>query len=89
MNTIHKYILKAEYTQEVETRAGAQILRVQMQNEEICMWCLVDTSADVMSMTIQIVGTGHPAPSNHSFQYIDTVQMNGAQLVWHIFKRVF
>ena len=43
MRTIFKYRLKLVGSQTIEVPRDAEFLSVQLQNEKICVWALIDT----------------------------------------------
>ena len=87
MITIHKYPVSTGLF-EVEMPEGAEVLTVQMQGNSPCIWARVDSEAPVTKYHFQIVGTGQPTPSIGEAAYIDTFQMLGGQLIWHLFEVV-
>jgi len=68
---------------------GSEVLTVQVQElVGPCMWALVDPEAEEEVRVFVVVGTGHPmADEISAFDYIDTFQIHGGQLVWHLFER--
>jgi hypothetical protein len=82
MRTIFKYPLEVTDTPVVRMPAGAEILTVQMQRGEACIWAIVDDAVPNVSRRLLVVGTGHGMPLD-SGQYVGTFQ-TGA-LVFHVF----
>ena len=80
MIVIWKYDLENP-TQEILMPEDARILTVQMQNESLCLWALVDTDKPRICREFQVYGTGHTIQSNVK-DYLGTVQMGS--LVWHV-----
>lgn len=71
----------------IELPAGAQVLTVQIQGNEVMMWALVDPNAPPKSREFQVVGTGQKLTfDRYPPVYIGTVQMAG--MVWHVFEIV-
>ena len=64
---------------------GAEILTVQEQYGEPKLWALVDPSAEKEERKFVVYGTGHPVKENPG-KYINTFQMNGGTLVFHVFE---
>ncbi len=89
MNTIWKYKLEVVDRQLLQIPVGFEILTVQVQNDEIALWVMVDRNAPPDSVLIEILGTGNPIPPTPSSlpyrNYTGTVQTNGDALVWHVF----
>lgn len=94
-NSVYKYPLEIADTQEVVLPKGAEILTAQMQNNNLCLWVVVDTEERAeMVLKVHIVGTGQPAkfrnidptvkrePGQQS-TYLATVQQGAS--VWHVF----
>lgn len=69
----------------IDMPRGAAPLRVQMQNGTPYMWAVVDTAEPTEPTGFRILGTGR-AISRDVGQYIDTLQMPGSGLVWHVFE---
>lgn len=68
---------------------NARLLRVQMQGDlNPCLWALVDPSKPVEQRIFDIFGTGHDGISATHHKYVDTFQMEGGSLVFHVFERV-
>lgn len=89
--TIYKYNLKVMGRQTIELPIGAEILTIQSQYENPCLWALVDPeNTDSKSRVIEMFGTGHPVGYDMgvSRKYISTFQLNGGQLVFHVFERL-
>ena len=87
MKTIWKYPLEITDTQNVTMRRDARILSIQVQGDETWMWCLVDPDEKSCERTIGIYGTGHDVEdwvSKHG-KFIDTIQLHGGSLIFHVF----
>lgn len=89
MKTVYKYQLTITNRQTVVMPGAksAKLLSVQMQNNIVCLWALVNTDLPNEKIQISIVGTGHPI-EHDNVQYIDTFQMVARGLVFHVFKIV-
>ena len=83
---VYKYKLQiTKVIQEVVLPLGAQILCIKMQNDELCMWALVDPDQTYNEVVkIRCAGTGHEITED--VEYIDTVMLLGGELVFHFFK---
>jgi hypothetical protein len=86
---ILKYRLHLKDEQSVPMPENHQILSAQVQNNELCLWVLVDPATKNEDVKILIFGTGfeidYPGPeTNFEFNFIDTVQQGG--FVWHVFE---
>ena len=96
MRIVYKYPLKVEDYQVVTMPKGAQILTVQTQREEPCIWALVDTENDPEERYFRIAeekryfriaGTGHPIRlKDKLLRYVGTFQLIGGDLIFHVFE---
>ncbi len=64
------------------------ILDVQVQRTSPVIWFMVDDDKKGTSQkrSFRIYGTGHPILDIEELTYIKTFQMNGGDLVWHLFE---
>lgn len=86
MKVVHKYQLTPDAFQSVEMPRDAQILDVQLQNDVLQLWALVDLGERITRIRfIRIAGTGHPM-HQPIIKYISTFQMARGQLVFHVFE---
>lgn len=86
MKKVFKYPLSIVDLQTVTLPIGAKILCIKLQNEEPCLWALVDPSLDEKeTVNIRCAGTGHPIDEEIE-EYIDTVILMNGRLVFHFFK---
>ena len=83
---VYKYKLQiTKVIQEVVLPLGAQILCIKMQNDELCVWALVDPDQTYNEVVkIRCAGTGHEITED--VEYIDTVMLLDGELVFHFFK---
>ena len=87
MKTIYKYKLANVYDQFVELPRGAEVLSAQVQRDEIRLWALVDSGATKTDRrAFRIHGTGHSIPDVERLSFIDTVQLSGGALIFHVFE---
>lgn len=85
MNTIYKYQLQPGRN-EFRMPVHAQVLAVQLQYGNPCMWAKVDPAAEQEDRTFDIYGTGHEMPDDPRLMYVGTFQMESGALVWHVFE---
>ena len=85
---IWKYILRPIITLDVP--AGSQILSVQEQFGEICIWMLVDPTLEKEERRFEVYGTGHPINYDMGTwrTYIGTVKLENGSLIMHIFENI-
>jgi len=88
--TIWKYKLgQPKDVTEVSMPVGADILHVGMQDDEPCLWVLVDQDmASVSTRKIACFGTGNPCNEAHPFNYLGTIVGHRDVFVWHYFELV-
>jgi len=87
MRKIFKYPLSVTDHQEIHVPVGGKFISVQVQNNEICLWALVDEDKIQVAREIRVIGTGHPIyDDSGNMDYIGTVQMMSGKLIWHIFE---
>jgi hypothetical protein len=87
MRTIYKYPIAVVDQQTLRLPAEAEILCVQMQGEQPCIWALVTPNATTKDRDIRVYGTGHRMPDETaSHRYIGTIQMAAGSLVFHVFE---
>lgn len=89
MKKIYKYPLEITDTQFVELPLGAEILTVQMQGNQLCLWAMVNTLPEAIKKNrrIEIIGTGNPIPIG-DLKYISTFQMMDGRLIYHVFENI-
>lgn len=83
---IWKYTLAELGRQYLQMPAGAQILTVQLQDDMVQLWAIVDPNAEKVERVIDIYGTGHQMPDVGPGEYLGTFQMHGGALVFHVFE---
>lgn len=86
--SIWKFGLETTDNQEIEMPIGAEILTVQTQHEQPCLWALVHPSAEKEIRHFEVFGTGHEVsyPTGTDRKYIGTYQLHGGSLVFHVFE---
>lgn len=87
MKTIWKFPLIVNDFQQISIPAGAQLLDVQVQHDQPCLWALVDPAAPREFLTFRTVGTGHPFIDDAwgSYRHIGTYQLAAGGFVGHVF----
>ena len=85
MISIWKFNLQTIDKQVIEMPVGAELLTVQIQNGEPCLWARVDNNEMLEQRQIAIHGTGHELPDT-TRKYIGTYQMAGGGLIFHVFE---
>lgn len=85
MKTIYKYPIKVDDDQTIRMPQGAELLSVQCQASQPCVWAMVDTDKPMALRGFGLVGTGHPCERLHAGKYVGTFQMRDGTLVFHLF----
>lgn len=85
MKTIWKFPLSIQDAQSILVPSGGEILSVQIQDSQVCLWIAVNPANPKEQHTIEIFGTGHGMDESER-EYIGTVQ--DGRLVWHIFEQL-
>ena len=95
MKVIYKYTLVVTDEQAVDMPEAAQILDVQVQADQVCLWALVDPVAPTAPRIIRIVGTGHSVSDADLLRYIATFRISyiarfqtNDVLVFHVFEKL-
>lgn len=80
---IIKYELYVTDYQDVLIPQDAKILKIGEQNNNICVWALVNPENIVENVEFKIVGTGHETDNLENYRYLDSLIMG--IFVWHVF----
>ncbi|AUR81727.1 hypothetical protein NVP1089O_77 [Vibrio phage 1.089.O._10N.261.51.F9] len=84
--SVWKYPLKVADEQIIEVPQGAEPLKAEMQNGELCLWMLVNPAAERGSRKVHIHGTGHKVSDFVTrSDHVDSFMMCGGTLVFHVF----
>lgn len=88
MTTVHKFAAPVAETLEIKMPKGAEVLTVQVQHGDPCVWARVDTDAPVQVRKFRWFGTGHLIIERaaHKLHYVGTIQQIGGSLVFHLFE---
>lgn len=81
--TIWKYPLEIYESQSIAMPEGAEILAVQLQDGNPCLWALVDPSRPTGPVLVQAVRTGRAF--DPMGEYIGTCVMFDGELALHVF----
>jgi hypothetical protein len=57
-------------------------LSAQLQDEQLCLWVLVDPLEPPVAVPVRVIGTGW-LHDMHGWEHLSTVQRDG--YVWHVF----
>ncbi len=86
MKTIFKYPLAVTDIQVLKLPKNTDVFSAQFQGDQLCVWGLVDTEAELEDREFRIFGTGQPFEVSGKFRFVDTAQQES--LVWHIFVKL-
>ena len=86
--TVWKYVLKAEETQDIEMPKDYSVMSVGVQDDDIVIWVLVDPLyKDTEICRVKTYGTGWPMNADSDrYRFVGTSQIKSG-LVFHIFVR--
>lgn len=86
---IHRYVLQVEDLQSLYLPKTRQFLTVQMKDNALSLWFIVNEKSPMQKVQFRVYGTGTPitAPLD-SISYLGTVQEQKIGAVWHVFEGV-
>ena len=93
--TIYKYELEIRDLQVLKIPYGYKIISIQQQDDNICMWVIVDPACKDVQVIIRCFGTGHNLEPSFSLEYLGTVVLTNPGIesevisssVWHFFEQ--
>ena len=89
---IYKYRLELTDRQTISLPVRAELLDVQIQNGQLCLWAMVEPDAPKTSCEIEIIGTGHEMDHFNEEDlvrhHLATIQTQGGAFVWHVFELI-
>lgn len=95
MRRVLKYTLQNENTKTIQvpgcTDANTfkdQVLHVDVQRDDICIWCIADEEQPMQDVEIAVCNTGDYLDDNlQKEDFLGTVLMFNGSLVFHVFGR--
>jgi hypothetical protein len=84
--TIWKFPIHLNDCQEISVPEGSRPLKLMMQYGRPCVWMLVDPEKPKQMYLIRVYGTGHPITGDPG-HYLDSLMVNGGDLVFHVFVK--
>ena len=69
----------------LEMPSNPKFLHLGEQDGTIMVWALVAAVEPITAVVVDVVGTGHPAPSEDEGMHIGTVQQAVGGYVYHAF----
>ena len=92
MNTVWKFQIPALTQFNVTMPKNAQIIHVDSQLEQACLWAVVDPGALTETRSFILVETGHDIPAFdyplERLKHCGTFMLSGGSLVFHLFEKV-
>lgn len=85
MKTIWKFPIETVDAQVVSMPEGARILSVASQNEQPCIWVMVETENKPVERKFSTYGTGHPIRDDFPV-YVGTYMLSDGALVLHVYE---
>ena len=82
---IWKYTIR--FGGSLEIPKGAKLLSAKMQNDDICIWAVVDPKELPVTRKFEVYGTGHSINDIGDLTFINTVMNEDHSLVLHVFER--
>lgn len=83
--TVWKFPIEVGDCVRIEMPSGAQVVSVDLQFGQLCVWAIVDPEAPLVQRTFWWRGTGHRLPDQPS-RFVGTVLTAGGSLVFHLFE---
>lgn len=88
MLTVYKYpISRNDTVTALSLPIGAEILKVDVQENDIFLWAKVNTEADKEIRIIEVFGTGHSMPDCERI-FLNTFFSQNGMYVFHAFERL-
>ena len=88
MKKILKYVINHPII-EIQMPIGAVVLTAQAQRDNICVWAVVDVNqpeTELRVFEVYPTGTIVREDMGTNRKYINTVQLEGGALVFHVFE---
>jgi hypothetical protein len=87
---IYKYPLTVINPQTITMPEGAEILAVQVQYDNPCLWALVNPERPDTDYIVETFGTGQPIYCDIGVErrHLGTYQVHDGDLVFHVFERL-
>jgi nitrite reductase/ring-hydroxylating ferredoxin subunit len=83
--TVFKYALDLTDDQLVRMPTGAEVIHVNEQDGNLCIWVTVDPHAPMERRRFFVHGTGHEVNCMAS-RHIGSAHLHGGKIVLHVFE---
>ncbi len=84
MRTIWKFPFEVDDILEIAMPKGAEVLHVDAQNDQPCIWAMVNSDEPMEDRRFLLFGTGLVVP-HMKIMHLGSFQMRGGRLVFHLF----
>lgn len=85
MPVIFKYPLSNAATQTVTLPTNAELLSAHFQQNQLCLWALIDPDAPDSAWQVRVLATGEPVPDRGTLgRFVGTAHAPDGT-VWHVF----
>ncbi len=85
IRSIWKFPCPIDHEFKLHLPKGAEILTWQMQGDTPCVWAKVDPDCPLVGRTFRMLTTGESFEDDR-LTYIDTIQIDGGNLIFHLFE---
>lgn len=85
MQTVHKYSLLTADTVDIIMPKDAKILHIDVQDDRLCMWALIDSKRTLERRRFRIAGTGHEL-KEPKLEHLGSALLYNGKLVLHVFE---
>ena len=87
MKMIYKYAFEVTGIVRIDMPMRAQVLTVQTQIGEPCIWAIVEPGEPVEPRFFRVYGTGHKWDTNvKATHYVGTFQLDDGGFIGHLFE---
>jgi hypothetical protein len=85
MRRVYKYPVPVNKVFTLKLPEKAEILTVQMQQDNPKLWVLVEVGQPAITRTFRLAETGYDI-EEENLVYINTFQVDSGQLIYHLFE---
>lgn len=90
MITTYKYPIKLQPHPVITIPEGAKLLKTMVQDERLCAWFVVDTTAALVDVYLMIITTGETLDGINfdAWEYVDSFMLDNGSFVGHLYREV-
>ena len=86
MRTVYRYELPFTAAPKLAMPAGAQVLEIAVQGEDVWLWALVDREeTDMVNQEFLIIGTEWAMPDNQDVEFLKTLHFPSSE-IYHVLR---